>query len=296
MELVNEVNFFAACDDLKKNYHCKISNIFMDSHELRRKFSNKVCNFHMAEKSIFLLVPAQGDMQGMFFISADPDSFAIDLPSFMAQARQFTSIKTSLIGKENTCQPILTSLENNKFTTIKKLLRMRLGIPDDKMISAMRLLADNYRDMASFADENDAEEILSIICEEFDIVGDNIPDIDEVRENIRKKNVTIIKMDNKIATLHYFHVENGIAHGYFDITRKEFRGGNGLIFALNLFEHDYFKSCNIKINRSYGWRDATKTRLVKSSSKTSSFPDGIVLYNMLWKPNHYNENTEEMHS
>ena len=49
---------------------------------------------------------------------------------------------------------------------------MRLGIPDDKIISAMRLLADNYRDMASFADDKDAEEILSIICEEFDIGGE----------------------------------------------------------------------------------------------------------------------------
>ena len=252
MEKVNEVKFFAAYDNLKKNYHCKISNIFMDSHELRRKLSNQACHFHMAEKSIFLLLPSHGDMQVMFFISADPASFAIDLRSFMVQARQFQSIKTSLIGKENTCQPILASLEDNNFATIKKLLRMRLGIPDDKIISAMRLLADNYRDMASFADDKDAEEILSIICEEFDIVGDNIPDIDEIRENIRKKNVTIIRIDNKIATLHYFHVENGIAHGYFDITRKEFRGGNGLIFALNLFEHDYFKSCNIKISRSYG--------------------------------------------
>lgn len=296
MKQANETNFFAAYDDLKKNYHCKSHNIFMDSKELGRKISSQICHFHETPRSVFLLCPSHGDMQEMYFVSADPKSFSVDLPYFMSYVDQFSSVKISVIGKDDSCMPIVSALKDNGFAIVKKLLRMRLGAPDDKFISAMRLLASDYINMASFACEDDADEILSIICEEFDIVGDNIPSLNEIRENISKRNVTVVRINNVIASVHYFMVENGISHGYFDITRKEFRGGNGLFFALNLFEHDYFKSNNIKINRSYGWRDAAKTRLVKSSNKTSSFPDGVVIYNMIWKRNRDSENTGEMHS
>lgn len=292
MERVNETNFFAACDDLKKKYHCKINNIFMNSQELSRKFANQICHFHRANSSVFLLLPSHGDMQAMYFISVDPETFAKDLPSFISQAEQFSSIRTSVIGKEETCKSIIQPLENKRFVIIKKLLRMRNGASSDKIFSAMRILAANYIDNTQFAEYRDAEEILSLLCEEFSIVGDNIPTLEEIKDNIEKRNVAIVRINDKIGAIHYFHVEKGIAHGYFEVTRKEFRGGDGLLFSLYIFEHDYFKRMGTKINRSYGWREATKTRLVKSSSQLNSFHDGVVIYNMLWRHNLDNENKE----
>ncbi len=279
----DRINFFAACDALKKDYACHTGNLFLNSAELASKFENESCHFHRGDKSIFLLLPSHGDMQSLHFLTAGPDALASDLPAFLRQAFPLPDLKTSIIGPEDLCDSIYPVMEANGFVTIKKLISMRLAKPQEKIIAAMRVLADNYIEFASFAEENDAEEILDILCEEFDIVGDNIPRVEEIRENIKRKNVTIIRMNGKIATLHYFQVEKGIAHGYFDMTRKEFRGGNGLIFALNIFEHEYFKKAGIRINRSYGWREEIKTRLVKSSSRSSSFPDGIVIYNMLHK-------------
>lgn len=281
MELMSADNFFSSYDSLKASEQCRVGNIFQSSDELLDIVNHCNCRFLRTGKSIFLLVPVHENLDELFFISANPESFASDIPVLFSHFTDFASIKASIIGKEETVGELVGILANNGFVTVKKLLRIRLGLPNSKIVASMRMLAEEYVPYAAFAEEKDAEEILDIILEEFDLVGDNVPNLDGIRKNIRKKNVTVLRIDGTIASVHYFRVEKGISHGYFDITRKGFRGGNGFIFALNIFEIDYFKKMNIKITRSYGWRDAAKTRLVKSSAKTNAFPDGVVIYNML---------------
>lgn len=281
MERANDKNFFAACDALKKRVPLRVSNLFEDPHQLGKKFETSACYFLQTGASIFLITPSHEMLSNLHFLSSSPASLANDLGALVQEAGFPHKARSSVIGREEMCSSIVPILEERGFATRKKLLRMRLGEPDEKILDAMRTLAGDYVKLASFARVEDAEEILALIKDEFDVVGDNIPELDEIRENISKNNVTVLRMDGTIAAMHYFRVDKGISHGYFDITRKDFRGGNGLFFALNIFEREYFKKMGIKINRSLGWREATKTRLVKSSKKTSSFPDGIVIYNML---------------
>lgn len=283
MELMSADKFFSALDALKASEQCRVGNIFQSSDDLSDIVNRGNCRFLKTGKSIFLLVPIHDNLKELFFLSANRESFASDIPVLFSRFPDTASIKASIIGKEETGSDLAGILADNGFSVVKKLLRIRLGAPDPKIMKSMRILAEEYLPYAEFAEEKDAEEILDIIMEEFDLVGDNVPSLEEIRKNIRKKNVTILRIDGTIASVHYFRVEKGIAHGYFDITRKKFRGGNGFIFALNIFEYDYFQKMNIKITRSYGWRDASKTRLVKSSSKTNAFPDGVVIYNMIRK-------------
>lgn len=282
MERANETNFFAACDALKHRAAPRVSNLFLDQREIQKKIHTSACYFLAAGDSLFFLAPSHEVLYSLYFLSKNPETLGADLPALMSGATLSRPIRSSVIGREDTCLPVVAALEKNGFTTRNKLLRMLLRRPEEKVVEAMRLLAADYLDLASFAREEDAEEIRDLIHEEFDVIENNIPDLEEIRETIRNNNVTVIRMDGTIAAMHYFHVEKGISHGYFDITRKSFRGGSGLMFALNIFESEYFQKTGIHINRSYGWRDASKTRLIKSSRKTDALHDGIVIYNLLW--------------
>ncbi len=282
VERANDKNFFAACDALKQKTPFRVSNLFLDNRQVCKKIENSECFFLQSGQSLFLLTPSHGVMHTLYFLSASPEALTADLPALLAGRNPGCPIRTSVIGREERCRPVVAALEKNGFTTRNTLLRMLIPWPTGKILEGMRLLAADYLEMATFAREQDAEAVRDLIHEEFDIVKNNIPELDEIKETINKNNVTIIRMDGVIAAMHYFHLENGILHGYFDITRKSFRGGNGLMFALNIFELDYFKREGIKINRYYGWRDASKTRLIKSSSKTKAVHDGIAIHNLLW--------------
>lgn len=289
MERANEKNFFAACDALKQQTALRVSNLFLDNRQICKKIENSECYFLRGAESLFFLVPSHEVMHSLYFLSASPEALAADLPALLNGADPDRPIRTSVIGREEMCKSVVAALEQNGFTARNTLLRMLIPWPTGKILEGMRLLAADYLGMATFAREEDAEAVRDLIHEEFDIIKNNIPDLDEIRENIKNNNVTIIRMNGVIAAMHYFYLENGILHGYFDITRKSFRGGNGLMFALNIFELEYFKREGIKINRYYGWRDASKTRLIKSSSKTKAVHDGIVIHNLLWGTQAHNE-------
>lgn len=281
MERANDKNFFAACDDLKQKAPLRVSNLFLDNRQVRRKIADSECYFLQSGRSLFLLVPFHGVMYNLYFLSATPEALASDLSSLMQEFDFSCPICTSVIGREEQCAPILGAFAANGFVEKNTLMRMLSKKPEEKILAGMRLLAADSLERVSFAKEEDAEELLELLCEEFDIVENNIPDLGEIKEDIRNNRIVVIREGNIIAAMHYFDVENGISHSYFDVVRKEFRGGNGMIFALYIFKLDHFKREGAKINRFLAWRDTSRPRLIKNAGKTNECPDGIVIHNLL---------------
>lgn len=281
MERANDKNFFTACDALKQRAPLRVSNLFLDNRQIRRKIADSECYFLQSGLSVFLLAPFHGVMYNLYFLSATPETLGSDLPSLLDEFDFSCPICTSVIGREGQCAPVLSALAANGFVEKNTLLRMVSKKPEEKILQGMRLLAASHLERVSFANEDDAEELLELLGEEFDIVENNLPDLSEIKEDIRKKRIAVIRMDDMIAAMHYFDAENGISHSYFDVVRKKFRGGSGMIFALYIFKLDHFKQEKVNVNRFLAWRDAAKTRLIKNACKGNEHPDGIVIHNLL---------------
>lgn len=282
MQAATFESYCAAYDALKTNMRCTISNIFLDRHSLYESIKNKHCLQYAAENSIFLLIPTHDIYYDCLYLSKNKENLTTDIAKLLSRYSVAMPIRCSIIGKEPLAGELSQIFEKKNFVLIKKLLRMELAKSESKILEAMRSFANEYRGQMSFAHEEDAEEILSILLDNFDPVGDNIPELQNIREHIAKKNIAVLRQDGKIVSLHYFLVQHSTLHALYDVTRKEYRGGNGFFMALAVFVHDYFLAQGKRYTRLLGWRDAAKQKLLKHARKSNQSSDGVVIYNMLW--------------
>ena len=114
--------------------------------------------------------------------------------------------------------------------------------------------------IVAFPDVSEAKEIFEILCEEFDLIEDNIPEPEQIIKDIESRFVAVIKKDNKIIAISYNQIKNRIRSCIYEYVRKDFRAG-GIMFSLNHFINKYFFE-HENIIRTYGWRDVTKKRLI----------------------------------
>lgn len=284
MQAATFEDFCTVYDALKTNMRCTISNIFLDRHNLCKLLKRKHCLQYVTENSIFLLIPHHGVYYDCLYLAKDKESMAASLGELLSLYGDTLPIRCSIIGKEPSAGELSQLVEEKGFALIKKLLRMKLAAPEPKILEAMRSYAEENRGQMSFAREEDAEEILSILLDNFDPVGDNLPELQDIRDHIARKNVAVLRQGDQIASLHYFFIQHNTLHALYDVTRKEYRGGNGFFMALAVFVHDHFLARDIRCTRVLGWRDATKKKLLKHARKSNQISDDIVIYNMLWMP------------
>ncbi len=276
-------SFSAAHDALKARRRCTVTNLFLDGHALRALLAEKTCLLHVAGGAIFLLIPYHEIYYDCLYLAADGMSFAEGLRQLLESYHEPLALRGSSVGKEPQAGEVAELFRQHGFVLTKKLLRMQLKRAPEKVLNAMRPYADEYRDCMSFADPGDAEEILELLKEEFDLVADNLPELSAIREHILRGEVAVLRQDAKIASLHYFHMHKNALHSLYDVTRKEYRR-EGFFMALASFVQDHFTKQSKKNVRALGWRDASRQKLVKHAKKSNQQPDDVVIYNMLWTP------------
>lgn len=276
--------FCAKYDRIKIENRDVFTNIYLDFNAIKEFFITKTCIMHEDGNCLLLLVLRHDSFYELFYICDAYTSLHTCIYSLLRLNICFP-VRATIAGKdEKHNNKLVTCFSDNGFYLAKKMIRTRSKRPKEEIIEAMRVLAGDLCRDVSFANENDAYEVLALLTENFDIIKDNIPEYEDIVENINKNQVTILRQDGKIASLHYFTIHNNILHGYFDVTRKEFRGAKALFLAIAIFEYDYFKARNMNVARAIGWRDVTNSRLIKYADRSSQKADGVYVYNMLWLP------------
>lgn len=281
METATFEEFSKAYDVLKSGAGCALTNIFKFGNELQKTLVRKKCLMHSMQDSIFLLVPTHDIYYECFFVASDNESLGNGLKEIVSSSEH--DLCCSLIGKEPKTGELTKVFEDIGFEKVKKLLRIRFKKSNPKQLEAMRIFYDEYKNDISFAKNEDADEILEILLDTFDPVGDNIPDIVDIRDHIIKKHIIVLRQYGKIVSLHFFDVIGNVMHSIYDVTREEYRGASGFHLAIAFFIHEYFLSNGITYGRVLGWQDASNTKLIKHNKKGNKLWDGIVIYNMLHK-------------
>ncbi|MCH5277957.1 MAG: hypothetical protein J1E80_09035 [Desulfovibrionaceae bacterium] len=274
--------FSAAHDALKARTRCGLTNLFQDSRDLRDLLDAKPCLLHEADKALFLLIPYHETYYDCLYLAADGGALADGLRQLLAAYHGPLALRGSCVGKEPQAGEAAELFRQQGFRLTKKLMRTQLEAAPEKILNAMRPYADEYRDAMSFARPDDAEEIFALLREEFDIVADNLPELSAIREHIRQGKIAVLRWNNTIASLRYFHVHKNTIHNLYDLTRREYRR-EGFFMALAFFVYEHIRK-EKKALRAFGWRDISREKLVKYARESNQICDGVFIYHMLWTP------------
>lgn len=279
MRVATLETYSAAYDALRARHPRLAGNIFLDAPRLAALFSAKPCLLEETESALFVLAPRHS-FHDLLFLTGDAEALPAALHTWLPAWPEADPLRVSVIGREPATGALAAQFERAGFGLVKKLLRTRLNLPEGKILEAMRPFADEVRDLLGYARHGDEEEILEILQSSFDPMGDNLPELAEISERIDERCIAVVRKDGRILSLNYFGIQAGVLHSFYDVTRKEYRGGNGFFIALAVFVHDDLKARGISCGRSLGWRDATQKKLLKHAKKSNQQPDGIVIYNM----------------
>jgi hypothetical protein len=290
MQTASFESFADKVNSLKKNHRRLLSNIFLNAHELQEVMSKKACLFLGTSYSLFLLLPCHNKYYDLLFFSASLESLEDDLQSLLLDFKSINQpIRASITGKEPAVSELAVVFEICGFVLNKKLARMILQKKQGTVAQAVdeiNINADINADVdadVDVANKGDAQEILDLLLEEFDLIGDNVPELARIEENIEQRQVAVIRRDCRIAAMHYFEVKNGQCHQLFDVSRKEYRK-DFLVWKFPGFSSSYLAKLDVPINRIFGWRDISNKRLLKIARMHNQVPDGVYISNMLWKP------------
>jgi hypothetical protein len=268
-------HFIHLADIIKINYKNTVSNIFLDANKLHNIISIKDCYIYYVTNAVFLLIPQHNKYYDCLFIAQKSALYNI-VSLFISTYNEEFPLRISIIGTEPSAKELAEIFENCGFILCKRLSRMRInGVAPEAVKKVTNNLSTND---VQFAEVKDAEEILNMLLDEFDMYGDNIPELSDIIDNIGMKQVLIIKKDGKIAALHYFQVQNGQHHAIYDLSRKEFRK-DSLFLELTKFINSNIRPAT----RYYGWRDTANKRLMKLAKIYNEVPDGIYIYNMVFR-------------
>lgn len=288
-----------AIDAIHKRALRQISNIFLNHAGVEELLNKKSCHLVVYDATLFLLVPYHNTYYDLLFYSTSLEDLARSVKELKEVYDTKWPLRVSIVGKEPLSGELSKIFEENGFTLEKKLGRI---VYDQKANSAAleffnSFLEDNETGgkrkhnkkseysspfTAKFADEDEAKAILEMLLEEFALCGENVPELEDIRDNIRKGHVAILKKGETIVAVNYYTIKNKIRSCIYEYVRKEFRK-NSPMFILNNFVDVHLVE-NEEINRSFGWRDVSKKRLIKAYQTLGERFDGIYIYNHLLAP------------
>lgn len=276
--------FFCSCyDKLKqKNKHI-YTNSYKSTNYYSEKFKRKDCKLYISENSFFIVIPVY-DFFEIIYFSSSHEQMSSDARELIFYHLKDYKLKIELVSRnedsikelDNILIPIGFILRNQtvRFTATKdqKFASSYLEIIEG-LIKGIPEELNN----PGLAREDDAERIQHLLLSDFNAIDDNVPELDEIRENAKKGQIVVVRnQDGLVVSLRYFTVENNIISNWFDVTDVNYRGLL-LINLVDYYQIKLFKEQKRRFTRTYGWRNAKNFRLIRLSKKNKGTPDGTVI-------------------
>lgn len=169
------------------------SNLFFNKDNLRKWVNKKQLFLHQTEKSM-LLWRDRTEFLHLFFCTADREEFKHTLKNWLK--KKVLPVCIDLLAGKDDDRHVLADCG---FT-----LRCRLR----RMCSIRRYVCERGRILSDvdFARVEESEEIVTLLQDTFDSFSEQIPDMDEVKEDINKRNIVVSRDEQgKIAAIEYFN-------------------------------------------------------------------------------------------
>lgn len=271
--------FVSSYDELKRQGSI-VTNSFFNINILSKYFNEKDCIICNYAKSFYVLIPFY-DYYEIQFYTLSLQNLEEDLNN-LKQIYSQKLLKIRLITRDIDIEDEYHSLfEKNGFQRKGRLVRMVIksqGITKytEVLRECIEEIPSQYRHVG-YAEEKDANQVLDLLESEFDEVLDSLPEMDEILENIKNKQIIVVKDDNgRVLSARYFTIEGSTCNVIYDVTHKDFRKLS-IFYQVIIFFVDEVRSHHLEFKRSFGWRNVKRTELLKFSKAMDEVPDGTVI-------------------
>lgn len=276
-----DINSFSKkLDEIKAVSTKAVHNIFLNSCSLEKIMHEKDCLLFMYEKSLFFLIPRHDQFYDVLFCSTSENELKKDIPRFLSDYDGALDLRASIIGKDDISSNMANLFAGHGFVLGQKLARMRNSPPSEKLKAIIAEFVQERKYEVEYAKPGDENEVLSLLKTEFDARSDNLPEVNEILENIKLNQVLVVRDNGKIILAHYFETRNSMEYCWYDVIEKKYRKDNVYYYLQDFIVKLHEKRKNPV--RRFSWRDASNKRLMDHARKCNSEPDGVYIYNMLY--------------
>lgn len=246
-----------------------ITNSFFPARQLAALVRSGGITIKMSSDTVIILAEEE-QMVRLYFYASDIDSLR-QLP-LMIPLHIGKTIILDIIGKNPGAEILSNELEKHNFCSYSELIRMKRKNEEEMPV--------NNSDVV-YAGADDADEIMEILYEEFDVFISRLPTIHKLEEAISNREVTIVRQQGLLAGLAYFEKPGEkLKYLYQIVVRNAFRG-TGIIDDLLIYT---FKNTP-KDTVFQLWAETKNEHAINKYRKYGFAPDGLVDYIMLYKGN-----------
>lgn len=272
-------------DDWRRRTPSHIHNFGPDKHDYLHQ--SRTPYIEHGEGALFLLVPRHDFHEIIFFVKTIdqlPGALTNLIQKLGAEKQYRITLNYKQPDPENENDLIRACFQAG-FIRAKRTTRIRVNQNQtgrQKRRQQLLSLTAHIPFTPEWACPGDEQKILNLLQEEFDPCADNLPELDEIRQNIEKQQVAIIRHEGNIIAAHYFTIKNQIYYSWYDITQKAWRG-DFLFLKIELFINDYLEQHNIRLTRSHGWRDVTNKRFQREDRVWKTIWENIFTDHLVWQ-------------
>lgn len=268
-------HYLELIDSVRRNNRSCSTNIFLNAHELLDTLKeHETLLFQLNCQAVFLFVRYHNSYYDMIYVcSTEIFPKLAENPLFLEFIRKTDlPVRVGITGGYDKINEDAEIFKQCGFTQNRTVGKVSFNAPKNEyaehFINTSSFLAakknendtPNNNLVIAFADIADAREIFELLCEEFDLIEDSVPELDQIESDIKKKFIAIIRREGKIIAVNYYRIKNRIRSCIYEYVKKDFRT-NGTMFLLNNFVNKHIAE-NENVIRTYGWRDITKKRLI----------------------------------
>lgn len=244
------------------------SNLFLNDGNWEQWISKKQLFLHQTEKS-FLLWRDRTEFVHLFFSTAEREELKLCLKTWMKGLTK--PVCVDLIAGKDVDRRLLFDCG----FSLKRRLRRMCSIQRSVRGGGTNFPATDFAQMV------EAEEIMGLLLDAFDSFADQIPDMDELQEDISNRNVVVSRDEQgQIAALEYFARTGQTLWLRFWATKKKYRmrgmyGAIALKKAMDL--HGDARRINL-------WVRADNTPVIKVCESIGFSFDGLEDEVFLYTP------------
>ncbi|MCL2578859.1 MAG: hypothetical protein FWE32_02390 [Oscillospiraceae bacterium] len=272
-------NYIQSIDNLKKQSRKTISNCIVSVDKIKDTMLIKDCILYVNDVCIFLAIPEHEMYYQIYYHITELNVLSENLSLLSFEFAPDLPLVCAVSGAKKDIDLYVSRFELSGFTLRRRMRRFAYLRSKKNDFSGY-----DGNNRSEFASPDAAEEILKILTSHFDVYTQAIPEISEIMEHAKKKQIPIIKIDGKIAALLYYELHGNILHSIFEVVVEEHRGK---MFNIELMAHrdDHLKDKKIKL--MYGWRDMDNERLIKLgefyAKRWGTYPGDRVTYTFFQK-------------
>ncbi|MCL2508540.1 MAG: GNAT family N-acetyltransferase [Oscillospiraceae bacterium] len=274
-ELQNQIDYETytrLLNDFKRANRGCITNMYL----LRDALENALSGRNMAAQSegcLLLLVLVHGTYWRVYYTAKDAGILRSALADLTAVPFGHQPLICDIVGKREKVTEEAEIFQECGFIIRRKMAR------SDTTKRRMAKYPKKFAEDVEFARAEDAPEILVMLKDEFDVYSQQLPDLDDLLEEIAQQGAIVVRRDGRVAAFELFQINGAVFWGRFAYTKEAYRK-EFLYMKIAEFARELMEAQGVK--KVVSWVDEDNTALQRNRIKGGDVFEDMVDYVLMY--------------